>query len=71
MPASSWIWPIKSAETPLLRLAKTVAAGKWHSVMGTEVLLEQGYRQFELWTGRRCPRSLVSKTILAAYHGSA
>ena len=61
----------KPAETPLLRLAKTVAAGKWHSVMGIEVLLEQGYRQFELWTGRRCPRSVVSKTVLAAYHGSA
>ena len=27
------------AETPLLRLAKTVAGGKWHSVMGIEVLL--------------------------------
>ena len=38
----------KPVETPLLRLAKTVAAGRWHSVMGIEVLLEQGYRQFEL-----------------------
>jgi pentafunctional AROM polypeptide len=32
----------KPAKTPLLTLAKTVAAGKWHSVMGIEVLLEQG-----------------------------
>jgi len=57
----------KPAET----LAKTVAGGKWHSVMGIEVLLEQGYRQFELWTGRRCPRSVVSKTVLEAYQASA
>ena len=62
----------KPAETPLLRLAKTVPAiRKWNSVMGIEVLLEQGYRQFELWTGRRCPRSAVAKTVLEAYHSSA
>jgi shikimate 5-dehydrogenase len=53
----------KLTETPLLRLAKMVAAGKWHSVMGIEVLLEQGCRQFELWMGRRCPRSVVSRTV--------
>jgi pentafunctional AROM polypeptide len=51
-------------------LTKTVAAGKWHLVMGIEVLLKQGYRQIELWMGRRCPRSVVSKTALAAYHES-
>jgi pentafunctional AROM polypeptide len=63
----------KPAETPLLRLAaKTTAAGRtWHSVMGIEVLLEQGYRQFELWTGRRCPRSAVANTVLDAYHAPA
>jgi pentafunctional AROM polypeptide len=60
----------KPAETPLLKLAKT-ATGKWHSVMGIEVLLEQGYRQFELWTGRRCPRGVVAKTVLEAYRASA
>ena len=53
----------KLAETPLLRLVKTVVAGRWHSVMGIEVLLEQGYRQFELGReggalGAWCPRRL-------------
>jgi pentafunctional AROM polypeptide len=63
----------KPAETPLLRLAKTAtgAVGKWHSVMGIEVLLEQGYRQFELWTGRSCPRSVVARTVLETYRASA
>ncbi|KAH9960636.1 aromatic amino acid family biosynthesis-like protein [Russula dissimulans] len=63
----------KPAETPLLRLAKTAApAGrKWHTVKGIEVLLEQGYRQFELWTGRRCPKRVVAKTVLGAYEASA
>ena len=73
MPASSWRLAYKPAEALLLTLAKKVAAGKWHLVMGIEVSLEQGHtgRQFELWTGRRCPRSVVSKTVLAAYHGLA
>jgi len=61
------------AGTPLLRLAKTAAsAGRtWSSVMGIEVLLEQGYKQFELWTGRRCPRRVVAETVLEAYRASA
>lgn len=63
----------KPSETPLLRLAKTTAtpARKWHTVMGIEVLLEQGYEQFELWTGRRCPRSVVAEIVLEAYRASA
>jgi pentafunctional AROM polypeptide len=59
----------RPAETPLLRLAK--AGRKWSSVMGIEVLLEQGYKQFELWTGRKCPRRAVAKTVLEAYQASA
>ena len=30
-----------------------------------------GLQAFELWTGRRCPRTVVSRTVLAAYQGSA
>ncbi|KAI9451848.1 Pentafunctional AroM protein [Russula earlei] len=62
----------KPAETPLLRLAKMAvpAARKWQTVMGIEVLLEQGFRQFQLWTGRRCPRRAVTKTVLEAYGAS-
>lgn len=63
----------RPAETPLLKLAKAAApAGrKWHTVMGIEVLLEQGYKQFEAWTGRKCPRRAVAKTVLEAYQASA
>jgi pentafunctional AROM polypeptide len=57
----------RPAETPLLRLAAEAGRKKWSSVMGIEVLLEQGYGQFELWTGRRCPRRVVAKTVLEAY----
>jgi len=40
-------------------------------VPGVEVLLEQGFVQFELWTGRRCPRSLVSELVREKYYASS
>ncbi|KAG1804281.1 EPSP synthase-domain-containing protein [Suillus variegatus] len=60
----------KPAETPLLTLAKS-AAPNWARVMGVEVLLEQGYAQFETWTGQRCPKHVVSKTVLEKYFAAA
>ncbi|KAG2139756.1 hypothetical protein DEU56DRAFT_717695, partial [Suillus clintonianus] len=52
----------KPTETPLLMLAKS-AAPNWAGVMGVEVLLEQGCVQFETWTGHRCPKHVVSKSV--------
>lgn len=60
----------KPVETPLLKLAKA-AGSNWAMVPGVEVLLEQGFVQFELWTGRRCPRSLVSELVREKYYASA
>ncbi|KAF8994027.1 EPSP synthase-domain-containing protein [Cyathus striatus] len=57
----------KPAETPLLQLAKS-AAPNWTTVAGVEVLLEQGYVQFESWTGRRCPRHIISKKVWEKYN---
>jgi len=56
----------KPAETPLLALARRVAK-HWTTAQGVELLLEQGYKQFELWTGRRCPRGIVAKRVLEFY----
>ncbi|KZT54243.1 putative ARO1-Pentafunctional AROM polypeptide [Calocera cornea HHB12733] len=56
----------KPSATPLLKLARAVNAS-WVVVTGLSVLLEQGYRQFEIWTGRRAPRSIVEKEVLAKY----
>ena len=56
----------KPAETPLLALAKSVRKG-WQSVRGVEVLLEQGYCQFELWTGRKAPKKAISEAVLRNY----
>ncbi|KAF7377656.1 Pentafunctional AROM polypeptide [Mycena sanguinolenta] len=57
----------KPAVTPLLALAKN-AGGNWESVRGLDVLLEQGYVQFELWTGRACPKRVVAERVRARVH---
>ncbi|KDQ51853.1 hypothetical protein JAAARDRAFT_163255 [Jaapia argillacea MUCL 33604] len=58
----------KPALTPLLSLAASTASAKgWVAVQGLEMLLEQGYVQIERWTGRRCPKAVVSKTVWAKY----
>lgn len=63
----------KPEETPLLSLAKGVsgASGNWSRVPGVEVLLEQGYVQFELWTGRKCPKEQVATKVLEKYRQGA
>ncbi|KAI0828504.1 aromatic amino acid family biosynthesis-like protein [Trametes gibbosa] len=56
----------KPAETPLLSLAANVGKN-WRTVKGVEVLLEQGYHQFHLWTGRHCPKNVVAERVWKAY----
>ncbi|KAH7105824.1 Pentafunctional AroM protein [Auriculariales sp. MPI-PUGE-AT-0066] len=53
-------------ETPLLKRVRQHGQG-WVGVPGLEVLLEQGFRQFELWTGRPAPRDTIKNTVWAAY----
>ncbi|KAJ6447913.1 EPSP synthase-domain-containing protein, partial [Mycena vitilis] len=60
----------KPAETPLLALAKE-AGDNWAPVRGLDVLLEQGYVQFELWTGRVCPKKVVAERVRAQYAKTA
>ncbi|KAG6916998.1 hypothetical protein DXG01_004343 [Tephrocybe rancida] len=57
----------KPHETPLLKLAKEVGEN-WNTVPGLEVLLKQGYVQFEKWTGRQCPRGEVASIVRSKYN---
>jgi pentafunctional AROM polypeptide len=60
----------RPAETPLLKLARATRSSEaWHTVQGLEVLLEQGYAQFSLWTGRRAPRETVAREVWKKYLG--
>jgi pentafunctional AROM polypeptide len=36
-------------------------------VEGIEVLLEQGYEQFRIWTGIHAPQKVISKAVMAKY----
>ncbi|GBE84184.1 Pentafunctional AROM polypeptide [Sparassis crispa] len=56
----------KPAETPLLALAANEGS-HWKTVKGVQVLLEQGYVQFHLWTGRHCPRAAVAERVWETY----
>lgn len=60
----------KPAETPLLKLAKEKAGKNWERVPGVSILLLQAYVQFEHWTGRRCPRGVVEKTVWQKFNAS-
>ncbi|KAG8830192.1 3-dehydroquinate dehydratase (3-dehydroquinase), partial [Serendipita sp. 399] len=48
--------------TPLIELA-TSQRTPWIPVYGVDVLLEQGYQQFLLWTNRRAPRHAITKAV--------
>ena len=52
----------KPIETPLLVLAKETGTN-WIPIGGVEALIEQGIKQSEIWTGRRCPRGRVVKRV--------
>ncbi|KAF9266627.1 Shikimate dehydrogenase [Marasmius fiardii PR-910] len=56
----------KPVETPLLKLAAT-STSNWSRVQGVEVLLQQGYYQFQAWTGRHAPKAIVSKAVWEKY----
>ncbi|KAJ7729534.1 type I 3-dehydroquinase-domain-containing protein [Mycena maculata] len=58
--------------TSLLALAQEKREGgiAWAGVEGIELLLEQGYEQCRIWTGRRAPKTQVRQKVLEVYHQS-
>lgn len=54
-------------KTPLITAAEK--SGKpWALVEGIQVLLEQGYEQFRIWTGKLPPRQEIKKAVLQNYN---
>lgn len=54
----------KPYKTALLEAAQ---AASWTPVTGIEILCLQGFRQYELWTGKRAPKDKMRKAAMEKY----
>jgi pentafunctional AROM polypeptide len=57
----------KPSMTPLLTLASERSF--WKIVRGVDLLIEQGFYQFQLWTGHLAPKTAMRTAVMAAYDG--
>lgn len=51
--------------TPLMIAARQLASRSWSTVPGVEVLLRQGFPQFDIWTGISAPETVMRQALSA------